>query len=187
MNLRPLGYEPNELPDCSTPHSHRSVRYTIGQTPVPTGKRRLVAWFIRQELARSMAVSPKIPFRPCLMRAGSRREGWRRSRVSGEDNPSIPTASSWSRADPVGWHYPPKTQFLRLPLVSSRLFGLIVSASHDDQQPEQQCQRGANYANHTRSHKHFLSGFLIVPLHVLDERNQIADQMSQHRTHGHRE
>jgi len=72
---------------------------------VPTGKRRLVAWFIRQELARSMAVSPKIPFRPCLMRAGSRREGWRRSRVSGEDNPSIPTASSWSRADPVGWHY----------------------------------------------------------------------------------
>ena len=20
MNLRPLGYEPNELPDCSTPH-----------------------------------------------------------------------------------------------------------------------------------------------------------------------
>src|SRR5512138_1622348 len=22
LNLRPLGYEPNELPDCSTPHSH---------------------------------------------------------------------------------------------------------------------------------------------------------------------
>jgi hypothetical protein len=21
LNLRPLGYEPNELPDCSTPHS----------------------------------------------------------------------------------------------------------------------------------------------------------------------
>ena len=25
MNLRPLGYEPNELPDCSTPHNHPSV------------------------------------------------------------------------------------------------------------------------------------------------------------------
>ena len=22
LNLRPLGYEPNELPDCSTPHTH---------------------------------------------------------------------------------------------------------------------------------------------------------------------
>src|SRR5271157_3057461 len=22
LNLRPLGYEPNELPDCSTPHLH---------------------------------------------------------------------------------------------------------------------------------------------------------------------
>jgi hypothetical protein len=25
LNLRPLGYEPNELPDCSTPHNHPSV------------------------------------------------------------------------------------------------------------------------------------------------------------------
>ena len=25
LNLRPLGYEPNELPDCSTPHIYRSV------------------------------------------------------------------------------------------------------------------------------------------------------------------
>ena len=25
MNLRPLGYEPNELPDCSTPHSFAAV------------------------------------------------------------------------------------------------------------------------------------------------------------------
>src|ERR1700685_4452106 len=24
LNLRPLGYEPNELPDCSTPHLHRN-------------------------------------------------------------------------------------------------------------------------------------------------------------------
>ena len=32
LNLRPLGYEPNELPDCSTPHIHRSVRTRLGQT-----------------------------------------------------------------------------------------------------------------------------------------------------------
>jgi hypothetical protein len=25
LNLRPLGYEPNELPDCSTPQHHRNV------------------------------------------------------------------------------------------------------------------------------------------------------------------
>jgi hypothetical protein len=25
LNLRPLGYEPNELPDCSTPHPNVSV------------------------------------------------------------------------------------------------------------------------------------------------------------------
>ena len=25
LNLRPLGYEPNELPDCSTPQDYRSV------------------------------------------------------------------------------------------------------------------------------------------------------------------
>jgi hypothetical protein len=25
LNLRPLGYEPNELPDCSTPQHYRSV------------------------------------------------------------------------------------------------------------------------------------------------------------------
>jgi hypothetical protein len=31
LNLRPLGYEPNELPDCSTPHSYGSV-------PIPSGQ-----------------------------------------------------------------------------------------------------------------------------------------------------
>jgi hypothetical protein len=25
LNLRPLGYEPNELPDCSTPHNYTSL------------------------------------------------------------------------------------------------------------------------------------------------------------------
>jgi hypothetical protein len=31
LNHRPLGYEPNELPDCSTPQSHRNVRSYRGQ------------------------------------------------------------------------------------------------------------------------------------------------------------
>src|SRR5262249_22948867 len=32
LNHRPLGYEPNELPDCSTPQFHRTVRLGNGQT-----------------------------------------------------------------------------------------------------------------------------------------------------------
>src|SRR5208283_4450725 len=31
LNHRPLGYEPNELPDCSTPQLHRTPRHTPGQ------------------------------------------------------------------------------------------------------------------------------------------------------------
>src|SRR4051812_24973931 len=31
LNLRPLGYEPNELPDCSTPQNHASAPETPGQ------------------------------------------------------------------------------------------------------------------------------------------------------------
>src|SRR4026208_2160423 len=31
LNLRPLGYEPNELPDCSTPHIHPSERARFRQ------------------------------------------------------------------------------------------------------------------------------------------------------------
>jgi hypothetical protein len=31
LNLRPLGYEPNELPDCSTPQHYRSVGGAQGQ------------------------------------------------------------------------------------------------------------------------------------------------------------
>jgi hypothetical protein len=32
LNHRPLGYEPNELPDCSTPHHHPSVPQRNSQT-----------------------------------------------------------------------------------------------------------------------------------------------------------
>src|SRR5260221_667791 len=32
LNHRPLGYEPNELPDCSTPHSDSSAGLRVRQT-----------------------------------------------------------------------------------------------------------------------------------------------------------
>ena len=32
LNHRPLGYEPNELPDCSTPHFDHSNRVECRQT-----------------------------------------------------------------------------------------------------------------------------------------------------------
>ena len=35
LNQRPLGYEPNELPDCSTPHLDSSNRSPQGQTTLP--------------------------------------------------------------------------------------------------------------------------------------------------------
>ena len=31
LNHRPLGYEPNELPDCSTPHTNRNACVLSGQ------------------------------------------------------------------------------------------------------------------------------------------------------------
>ena len=35
LNLRPLGYEPNELPDCSTPPTHGSQSAGQRQTASP--------------------------------------------------------------------------------------------------------------------------------------------------------
>ena len=32
LNLRPLGYEPNELPDCSTPHFYPILPVTSRST-----------------------------------------------------------------------------------------------------------------------------------------------------------
>src|SRR5215472_10072314 len=38
LNLRPLGYEPNELPGCSTPHSYDATPCDAGQTSSPRVK-----------------------------------------------------------------------------------------------------------------------------------------------------
>jgi hypothetical protein len=35
LNHRPLGYEPNELPDCSTPHFDHNQWLRHRQTPLP--------------------------------------------------------------------------------------------------------------------------------------------------------
>jgi hypothetical protein len=37
LNHRPLGYEPNELPGCSTPHLYGNNRDRVGQTPQKPG------------------------------------------------------------------------------------------------------------------------------------------------------
>ena len=41
LNHRPLGYEPNELPDCSTPHFDHSNRVECRQTALPNRAKRL--------------------------------------------------------------------------------------------------------------------------------------------------
>ena len=44
LNLRPLGYEPNELPDCSTPRSHHSNHAYQRQRSLKTDTSNF-AWF----------------------------------------------------------------------------------------------------------------------------------------------
>ena len=41
MNLRPSGYEPDELPDCSTPRQPWGRGYRTGVCPLSTGECRL--------------------------------------------------------------------------------------------------------------------------------------------------
>jgi hypothetical protein len=38
LNHRPLGYEPNELPDCSTPQVDHSNRLRVRQTAIVNGE-----------------------------------------------------------------------------------------------------------------------------------------------------
>ena len=44
LNHRPLGYEPNELPDCSTPHEKNNSVVERGQT----GRRSIVGFLSRK-------------------------------------------------------------------------------------------------------------------------------------------
>src|ERR1700733_11557027 len=39
LNHQPLGYEPNELPDCSTPHNYFSAGFLARQTPASAFRR----------------------------------------------------------------------------------------------------------------------------------------------------
>jgi hypothetical protein len=62
LNQRPLGYEPNELPDCSTPQLDSNNRVAQGQTtqrdPAATIRPRLSASENRG-LHRENALGPK--------------------------------------------------------------------------------------------------------------------------------
>ena len=40
LNLRPLGYEPNELPDCSTPRHERKRSLAVSSRTVKAGEPR---------------------------------------------------------------------------------------------------------------------------------------------------
>src|SRR5664279_859573 len=70
LNHRPLGYEPNELPDCSTPHFDHNVCCICGQTTSvgnSPGGSNLVAFgsaglLIRTRASRWM----RPPIRPLL-------------------------------------------------------------------------------------------------------------------------
>ena len=48
LNLRPLGYEPNELPGCSTPHLDHNSAYTNGSNP-----------FLLNKFASSLDIAPR--------------------------------------------------------------------------------------------------------------------------------
>ena len=52
LNLRPLGYEPNELPDCSTPRRGKEIYSTgpslsraMGETIEMEAQRTTTTWF----------------------------------------------------------------------------------------------------------------------------------------------
>src|SRR5437762_7575950 len=60
LNHRPLGYEPNELPDCSTPQEHHSNRVPAGQTRFIGG------------LGRHGFLSARRPFEKTFCRAEGR-------------------------------------------------------------------------------------------------------------------
>src|ERR1019366_2151429 len=49
LNLRLLGYEPNELPDCSTPHNHLNVPFTVSS--MLTGKHAHAAFSRRLRIS----------------------------------------------------------------------------------------------------------------------------------------
>ncbi len=61
LNLRPLGYEPNELPDCSTPRHLGRLSIGVGVGPVKEGPDGGVGVASRMTVSpgRTMASSPR--------------------------------------------------------------------------------------------------------------------------------
>ena len=56
MNLRPSGYEPDELPDCSTPHQERNYGDTVAKMQPSPGDLR---GFKRLPLMRARRIQPR--------------------------------------------------------------------------------------------------------------------------------
>src|SRR5205807_2078980 len=89
LNHRPLGYEPNELPDCSTPHFYISVDSAVGQMPLQSR-----AGPIRP--AKSSPI-PWLATRPrCSCSAPPLRYRWRGLRVPDARRSAAEAACSWS-------------------------------------------------------------------------------------------
>ena len=91
MNLRPLGYEPNELPDCSTPRLELGI---IASFPAKTGEWR--------DLTAAWA-----PF------AGSSRL-WRHSAVASPASAVVGSGRSTSSTKAIGALSPTRNPIFRM-------------------------------------------------------------------------
>ena len=90
LNHRPLGYEPNELPDCSTPHSHGSVLRRKRQIRVrwwSTLFRNVPFFFV---ISSSPSPEPRAP--------AASRDGWRAASSATVGAACPPTGPRPSRA-----------------------------------------------------------------------------------------
>ena len=55
LNMRPLGYEPNELPDCSTPHIYGNNQMKRRQSPMPSKPRKSKKQFTKTKEVKALA------------------------------------------------------------------------------------------------------------------------------------
>ena len=55
MNMRPLGYEPNELPGCSTPHMYGNNQMKQRQTLMPSKPRKAKKKFTKTKEVKALA------------------------------------------------------------------------------------------------------------------------------------
>jgi hypothetical protein len=97
LNLRPSGYEPDELPDCSTPLDQSSTHRTLPKTPRPAHS----------------ALHPPSPLTPPI--ASSAMSMFRRRRTGGETEADIqaatPASTSHTETEHTGGAVSPEAPF----------------------------------------------------------------------------